>query len=109
MNRVQIILEGLGSAWRSPQGTALRGLGRILARRVWRLTVWLLWQIRLVWARLRGRTRVAVVLAVLVLLAAQTQSVAPSISATAHGLAVLLLAGVGLWLIATSPFRRRGL
>ncbi len=89
----------------------LRGLAR-------RLGFWLLWLVtwivrtltglvRIVWWRLNARGRVAFALAVLIVFAASTSSIAPSLSATAQGFGVLLLAGAGLWLIVTSPFRRR--
>ena len=58
------------------------------------------------WARLGGGARLALALGTLVAFAAAATPVAPGLSAIAQGLAVLLLASFGIWLIATSPFRR---
>ncbi len=85
----------------------LRGLLALLLRLLGRLVRALWWQLRLAWARMSGRARVAATLIGLVMLSAQTASFAPSLSATAYGLAVLLVAGVGFWMIVTAPFARR--
>lgn len=57
--------------------------------------------------RLPARARAAVVLATLIVGSGMTASAAPSLSVTASGLAVLLVAGCGLWLIVSPAFRRR--
>lgn len=81
----------------------MRGLVRTLGR----LLAWLFWHLRLTWARMSGRARVIAALVLLVLLSAQTSSVSGSVSALAQGLAVLLLAAVGFWMILSSPLRAR--
>ncbi len=107
MNRLASLLQQVRHRWSGPGGLALRGLTRLVVRVVCGLIVAMLRQLGLIWARLGGRARVAVVLAALILISAQTESAAPSLSATAQGLAVLVVAGIGLWMMLTSPFRRR--
>lgn len=51
------------------------------------------------------RTRMAVGLAALVVIASSTASVAPSLSGAAQGLAVLLLAAGGIWMMLASSVR----
>jgi hypothetical protein len=62
--------------------------------------------LRIIWAQLSGRGRVAVALATLVLIAVSADSIA-SLSSAAGSLAVLLVAAGGLWMILRSPFRGR--
>lgn len=57
------------------------------------------------WWGLRRRGRVALSLAILVVIAATTSTFSPMLSAAVQGLAVLLIAVAGLWLILTGPFR----
>jgi len=45
-------------------------------------------------------------LATLIVVGANTESIAAPVSAAAQGLAVLLVASFGLWLITRAPFRR---
>ena len=54
----------------------------------------------------RSRAGMAALLATLVVLSAWTD-VAPALSELLNGLAVLVVAGAGFWLIASAPFRRR--
>ena len=88
-------------------GVVLRSAVRV-AR--WLLTE-LLWQVRLAWARLSLRARViaivVVLVLVLVLVSGWTSPIAPSISASAEALAVLVIAAAGFWMIVTSPRGRR--
>jgi len=58
------------------------------------------------WRHLGNRARLAGTLAVLTLFSVWTGS-ATALSSALSGLAVLLVAGVGLWMIASAPFRRR--
>ena len=97
----------LREIWNGQATVVVRQLARLLVRAVARLAAMLIWQPRRAWARAGGRARVAVLLAVLILISSQTSAAAPSVSATTEGLAVLLIAGVGLWMIVTAPFRRR--
>lgn len=55
---------------------------------------------------MHSREGVVLILAALVVLSAWTAAV-PALSKLLSGVAVLLLAGVGLWLIASVPLRRR--
>jgi hypothetical protein len=80
--------------------------GRCRARTV-RLLAALVWQVRVAWGRSGGRARVAALLIGLILLAAETRSILPSISHVAQAVAVLVVAGIGFWMIPTSPIRRR--
>jgi hypothetical protein len=79
------------------------GLGRliattivVIARTTWR-----------VFAQTFGsmgfRTRFAVILAIFILMGDGTSALA----SIANGLSVLAVAGLGLWMIATAPFRRQ--
>ena len=81
--------------------------GRWLASVVARLLTWLLAAVGAIWVRLGPRARIAVVLATLLVLAAQTNSIAPTVSAAAQGLAVLLVALLGLWMIVSGPLQAR--
>lgn len=58
------------------------------------------------WRRLGNRGRLAGTLAVLTVFSIWTGS-APALSGALSGLALLLVAGAGLWMIATAPFGRR--
>lgn len=60
-----------------------------------------------IWIRLRPRARLASALAFLVVMATLVGNVSQGIGAMIQGLAVLLLAGVGLAMILRAPFRRR--
>ena len=108
---LRLRIERAWDWWRgfanSPAGFVLRRIVRTVIGIFFRFLRMLLWRLRLVWARMSVRVRVAVSLVVLVLISAQTSSLAPSISAATEALAVLLIAGVGLWIIASAPFRRR--
>lgn len=104
MTRLALLLERVRARWNGPWTLALRGLARLLLGRLFAAVVGLS---RVIWARLGGRARVAAMLAALILISSRTESVAPSFSVTAHRLAVLLVAGIGLWLMLTSPFRGR--
>lgn len=59
------------------------------------------------WLRLPPRARVGSVLATLVVVSGVVGNVSTSASAALHGLAVLVLAFVGLGIIFRAPFRRR--
>lgn len=85
----------------------LARLGRGLVGLVSRAGLALLGLIRLVWWEATPRLRFALALATLIVIAAGTSSLAPSLSATANGLAVLLVAAAGFWMIASAPFRTR--
>ena len=101
------IFDRLREAWRSPaMRAAIRLLG-MFARGVLRLARSLAWQLRIAWWQISPRGRIFVTIFGLVLLSAWTAGAAPSVSATAQALAVLMLAFVGLWIILTSPFRSR--
>ena len=77
----------------------LRGLGR-LSLGATRLIV------RAASGATRSRAGMAALLATLVVLSAWTAA-APALSELLNGLAVLVVAGAGFWLIASAPFRRR--
>ena len=94
-------------AWNGPRGLAFRRLGRGLGRAYLRILAVLVGQVRVAWARSGGRARVAVLLVGLILLGAETRSTLPSVSDIAQALAVLLVAGIGFWMILTAPIRRR--
>ena len=100
MNRAVAIWEGWGMV-------AVRRLVALLARTFAWLLGTLVWQGRLVWARISPRARIFPIIIGLVVVSAKTSSVAPSLSATAQALGVLLLAFVGFWWIATAPFKNR--
>lgn len=57
--------------------------------------------------RLPARARAAVVLATLIVGSGMTASAAPSLSAAVSGLAVLFVAGCGIWLFVSPAFRGR--
>lgn len=85
------------------------GFGRLIVlvgQLLGSLALRLAWVVRLLWARLGSRARLAVAIGVCIVIAAQTASIAPELSAVSEGLAVLLVAGIGLSMILTSPFRR---
>lgn len=63
--------------------------------------------LRLLFTRGGLRASMAMALATLVVIAAGTASITPALSAPAQGFAVLLLAGFGIWMMVSSPFRRR--
>jgi hypothetical protein len=84
----------------------LSSLAAAFGRTLWHLARWLAGVVGQVWWRLDNRARLAVSLAVLVVLAADTATVLPALSAIAQGGAVLLIAAVGLSMILRSPFRR---
>lgn len=58
------------------------------------------------WVSWNARTRMVIGFATLIMIAVSTASVAPTLSATSQGLATLLVALVGFWMIVMSPFRR---
>jgi len=91
-------------------GVVLAAMGRLLGltlRAAVFLTRTLIWQARIAWARMRGRTRLVVSILALVLISGMTNSTAPSVSAATQGIAVLLVAIAGLWMILTSHRGRR--
>ena len=85
----------------------VRRLLALLIRTLGSLLGHLLWQLRLVWARISPRARIFLIIVGLVVVSMQTSSLAPSLSAIAHAVGVLLFAFVGFWLIVTAPFKRR--
>lgn len=105
--RWQLGFERLRDAWHGPRGLFVRQTTRVLARGVRSLAAFLLWQLRSIWGRLGGRAQVAVALAALVLLGVYLEPVAPSFAATAEGLAVLVIAARGLWMIGSASLGRR--
>jgi len=70
--------------------------------------VWLLralvWHLRVVLMRISPRARIVLLIIGFVLLSAWTSRAIPSVSEVAYGFAVLLMAFLGLWWIATAPF-----
>jgi hypothetical protein len=84
----------------------LSRLAVVFGRTLWHLARWLPRAVRQLWWRLDNRARLAASLAVLVMLAADTATVMPALSALAQGGAVVLIAAVGLSMILRSPFRR---
>lgn len=107
MTRFGLWADRVRNAWDSPSTRALRRGTGLLAGVLWRLLVMLLLELRPLWARLSGRVRVGIVLIALVLVASGTETAAPSLSATAQGLAVLLVAGIGFWIMLARPHWRR--
>jgi hypothetical protein len=103
-SRVSLLLEQLRN---SPLWPLLGSLVRVLGVALWRLMRFLVWRLRIAWAALAPRARFAVALATLVIVSVISGSVAPDFSAITHGVAVLLVAGAGLWMIAGAPFRGR--
>ncbi|MCA9859868.1 MAG: hypothetical protein KC438_09105 [Thermomicrobiales bacterium] len=74
-----------------------------IARAAWIVARW----VAMIFGRgLRTRNGIIMTLAVLIVLSAWTRAV-PALSALLSYVAVLILAGVGFWFIATAPFRRR--
>ena len=82
-------------------------MARLLALGMARLLGMFVWTLRQTWVSFSARARIFLIIIALVLVSSATSSIAPSISATGQGLAVLLLAFVGLWMILTAPFRDR--
>lgn len=78
-----------------------------LARILWRVPATALRAMFTVWVRLQPRARLATALASLVVLASLVSSVSAAMGAVVQGLAVLMLAGVGMAMIIRAPFRRR--
>lgn len=78
-----------------------------LARFSWQTLITALRAMFVVWMRLRPRARLATTLATLVVVASLLGGVSASMAATVQGLAVLLLAGIGVAMIIRAPFRRR--
>lgn len=100
-------VQRIQEAWNAPTVNVIRRLGHTVLRLAGRIAGMLIWQLRLHWARLNGRSRIAVVLAALILTTSSTKTLAPSVSAAAQGLAVLAVAGIGILMMLASPFRRR--
>lgn len=98
--------QRISAAWESRWSVAFRRLTRLLVRVLVRLLVAVLRQLRLIWAGLPGRVRFGAVLVALLLIAGATESTAASLSSMAQGIAVLIVAGIGLWMVLMSPFRR---
>ncbi len=100
-------MNRLTEVWSTQGAVALRRFIGLMGRGAGRLLGMLLWQLRVVWARITPRARIVLIIIGLALLSRTTNSVVPSIGATLQALAVMLLAAVGFWLILTSPFRQR--
>lgn len=67
----------------------------------------LFWRLRLVWGRMSGRAQVVVSIALLLFVSIQTSSVAPAISATARGMALILVVAAATWMILMHLWHRR--
>jgi predicted outer membrane lipoprotein len=104
MTRLSLLLGRVRRQWNAPWAVVVRRLAHLLLGRLLAAAVGL---VRSMWSTFGARARLAVILAGLILVSSQTAALAPSLSETARGLAVLLVAGAGLWLILTSPFRHR--
>jgi hypothetical protein len=112
-NRLFAVWDRIREFWSRPAvADGRRRLARGAARGLRRLLVGvvrtLLLRIRLTWAGLSRRSRMVVAIVSLMLISAWSGSIAV-IGATAQGLAVLLLAGAGIWMILKSPFGPYGL
>lgn len=100
-------LDRLQDLWNTPGALLFRAVVRAGLRLAALFLRACIWQLRLLWARLNGRARAAVLLAALILTASSTKTLAPSLSAVAEGLGVLVLAGIAIRMMLASPFRRR--
>ncbi|MCA1836932.1 MAG: hypothetical protein LC721_11645 [Actinobacteria bacterium] len=97
----------LVETWDSRAMVALRRLSALLLRALGWLLRALVWQLRVMLTRISPRARIVLLVLVLVMISAWTSSSMASVSETAQGLAVLIVAFIGLWWIATAPFKTR--
>lgn len=86
---------------------AVRRLVALTARAFAWLLVRLFWQLRVIWAQFSPRARIVFIIIGLVLISHWTGSALPGLSDVTQGLAVLILAFLGLWFIVTAPFPSR--
>jgi hypothetical protein len=93
--------------WQSRAAVAARRLVAVVVRGCVWLLWWVIWQLRVFWARISPRARIILILVGLILVSGWTSSAVPSVSEVTWGLAVLLLAFIGFWWIVTAPFPRR--
>lgn len=100
-------MNRLDDFWHGRGGIALRRGFALLIRAAAVLGPAVVWQFRVVWARISPRARIFAIILGLVLLSAWTSGPLPGISEIAHDGAVLILAFVGFWWILTAPFPRR--
>jgi hypothetical protein len=100
-------MDRLRDLWNSPTTRALGRLLGGLARLTLRLVGVIVRELGFVWLGFSPRARIFLIIGGLVALSAFTSEALPSLGAVTQGLAVLLLASVGLWVVLTSPFRSR--
>lgn len=93
--------------WHGRGGIAIRRGVVLLLRVAMRLLATLIWQLRLLWARISPRARIFVIIIALVFISGWTHHAFPGVSEVAQALGVLLLASVGFWWIVTAPFKSR--
>ncbi len=90
----------------TPQGSGFELFVQALGT-VGRLAAGVLRGVFMLWLRLPPRARLVSAIAILVVLSASSAPASASLAATFQGLAVLLVAFVGLGTIMRAPFRRR--